>query len=119
MRYLPLLVLLFLTSCDNRTSAVSGPDRISQDREAKLKPVIAYVDGFIKDHNRVPTAEEFRAATASMDQILILRNRTDPYAASKGARTDLDYMVGIWRADWFHYYKSWDRSFLNGSDEKL
>jgi hypothetical protein len=114
------LVLLFLNSCGNNpTSAVSGPDRISQDREAKLKPVIAYVDGFIKDHSRLPTAEEFRAATASMAHILILRDRTDPYAASTGAKTDLDYMVGIWRADWFHYYKSWDRSFLNGSDEKL
>ena len=54
-----------------------------------------------------------------MDNMLILHDRTNKYAASKGAKSETDYMVGIWRADWFHYYKSWDQSFLNGSDERF
>lgn len=67
--------------------------------------------------DRLPTEGEFRAGTAAMDQMLILRDRTNKYAASKGAKTETDYMVGIWRTDWYHYYKSWDKSFLNASDE--
>ena len=30
---------------------------------------------------------------------------------------DLDYMVGIWRGERYHYYKSWDKRFLNVSEE--
>ncbi len=105
-----LFCFVCLCSCD-------GNDRISRDREAKLQPVIRYMDTFIHEHHRLPTQDEFRADTAKMDSMLILRDRTDKYAASKGAKSELDYMVGIWRADWNHYYKSWDKSFLNGSDE--
>lgn len=120
MKYLLLVCLLFANSCGNgsRTRA-SGPERISADREAHLRPVIVYMDAFIRDHKRLPTQEEFRAGTVSMDKMLVLHDRTHPYAASKGAKSETDYMVGVWRADWYHYYKSWDKSFLNGSDEKL
>jgi hypothetical protein len=77
------------------------------------------MDSFLQEHNRLPTKKEFRAGTRSIDGMLVLRDRTDKYAASKGAKSETDYMVGIWRADWYHYYKSWDRSFLNGSDERF
>jgi hypothetical protein len=97
-----------LCSCDNR---------ISEDREARLQPVIKYVDGFIKEHHRLPTKDEFETNTAKIDPMLTFKDRSDKYAAKKGAKTELDYMVGIWRADWYHYYKSWDKTFLNGSDE--
>jgi hypothetical protein len=120
MRYLLLFCLLFVSSCgDGARTTVPNPDRISVDREARLQPVIRYVEGFIKDHQRLPTQDEFRAGTASMDPMLVLRDRTHTYAASHGAKTENDYMVGIWRVDWYHYYKSWDRSFLNGSDEEF
>src|SRR5438105_2838279 len=108
MRYLPLVFLLCLCSCG---------DRISRDREARLQPVIRYTDAFIKEHHRLPTQDEFRADTAKMDSMLILKDRTDKYAARQGAKAELDYMVGTWRADWYHYYKSWDKKFLNGADE--
>ena len=108
MRYLLFLCLFCLCACG---------DRISRDREARLQPVIGYMDSFIKQHHRLPRQDEFRAGTAAMDSMLIFKDRTDKYAASKGAKSDLDYMVGTWRADWYHYYKSWDKSFLNGSDE--
>ena len=48
---------------------------------------------------------------------LVLRDRTSKYATSKGAKTETDYMVGTWSGESFYYYKSWDRSFLPGSDE--
>ena len=110
MKFLALLCCLLLCSCN---------DRISQDREARLGPVIAYMDAFISAHHRLPTQDEFQASTASMDPMLVLRDHTDAYAASHGCKAATDYMVGIWRADWYHYYKSWDHSFLNGSDEHL
>jgi hypothetical protein len=109
MRYLPLVCMLCLFSC--------GEDRISQEREARLQPVIRYMDAFIKKHHRLPTQDEFRADTHGMDTMLVLKDHTDKYAVSKGAKSETDYMVGCWRADWYHYYKSWDNSFLNGSDE--
>lgn len=49
--------------------------------------------------------------------MLVLLDRSNKYAASKGAKEVNDFMVGIWRADWYHYYKSWDKQFLNGYDE--
>jgi hypothetical protein len=77
MRYLLLFCLLFVSSCgDGARTTVPNPDRISVDREARLQPVIRYVDGFIKDHQRLPTQDEFRAGTASMDPMLVLRDRT-------------------------------------------
>jgi hypothetical protein len=110
MRYLLLLGLVCLCSCD-------AGDTIGREREARLQPVIRYMDTFIKEYHRLPTQDEFQAGTKGMDRILVLKDHTDKYAAGKGAKSEMDYMVGCWRADWFHYYKSWDKSFLNGSDE--
>lgn len=98
---------------------VCGKDRISKDAEARLEPVIVYMDAFLKKHHRLPTKEEFESGTAKLHGMLILRDRSSPYAASKGAKAETDYMIGTWRADWYHYYKSWDRSFLNGYDERF
>ncbi len=106
-----LLSILSLCSCTNA--------RITRDREARLRPVIEYIDAYINKHRELPSEKEFRSATMGMEVSLVLRDRNHKYAASNGAKTDKDYMVGIWRADWYHYYKSWDRSFLNGSDEKF
>jgi len=75
------------------------------------------MDAFIKQHHRLPTQAEFRTGTATIDQVAVLRDHNDKYAASKGAKTDTDYMIGVWRVDWYHYYKSWDKSFINASDE--
>jgi hypothetical protein len=112
MRWLPLALLFLCIGCSN--------ERITKDREARLKPVIEYVTAFVKEKGRLPSSEEFRAAADKMESIpLVLYDRSFPYAASKGARTETDFMIGIWRADWFHYYKSWDHQFLNGSDEKF
>ena len=47
----------------------------------------------------------------------VLLDRSNEYANRKGARAETDYMVGDWGSDWFYYYKSWDRSFIDGSDE--
>src|SRR2546423_12290497 len=122
MRYLLVFLCVVLTSscrdsAVHRTTTLDRPTIITRDREARLQPVIRYLDTFVKEHKRLPTEVEFRSATASLNEILILRDRTHKYTASKGAKTETDYMIGIWRADWFHYYKSWDRSFLNGSHE--
>ena len=96
-----------------------GRDHISQDREKRLRPVTAYMDTFIRVHHQLPTQNEFQADTATLNPMLVLRDHTDAYAARQGCKADTDYMVGIWRADWYHYYKSWDHSFLKGSDEPL
>lgn len=103
-----------------RDIALNRDDQIAKNREARLQPVILYLDAFLKDHNQtLPTQDEFRAGTAAMNELLILRNRTHAYARMKGAKTTTDYMVGIGRENWYHYYKSWDRSFLNGCDERF
>lgn len=94
-------------------------DRISRDREAKLKPIIQNMDDFIKFNGRLPTSVEFQNSINKMADMAVLRTKDHPYAARKGAKADLDYIVGIWRADWFHYYKSWDHKFLNASDETI
>jgi len=112
--------IVLVTSCDNNSSSpTSTRDRISVDREARLQPAIRYVEAFTKDHQRLPTQNEFRSGTKGMGNEFVLKDHTDKYAASKGAKADTDYMVGVWRADWYHYYKSWDKSFLSGSDEFL
>jgi hypothetical protein len=91
----------------------------SPQQETELRPVIQYVDTFIKDHKRLPTQDEFRTNELSHSPMFVLRERTNRYAASKGARADTDYMVGDWGGDWFYYYKSWDKTFIDGSDEQL
>jgi len=111
MRGLLLALLLGLSGCGN--------DRISADSERKLQPVIQFVDSFVKKNGRLPTDSEFHQAADHMAWMVVLRDKHNPYAASKGATNDLDYMAGIWRADWYHYYKSWDKKFLNASDEQL
>ena len=92
-------------------------ERSIRDREARLQPAIQYMNAFIKEHDRLPTQEEFRVGTQGMFPRFVLKDYTDNYAASKGAKFKTDYMVGYWHSDWYHYYKSWDRSFLSGSDE--
>src|SRR5204862_312786 len=96
MKTWPSLLVCLLCFC-------SCGDRIGRDREARLQPVIQYMDAFVKEHHRLPTQDEFQVGTKVMDRMLILRDRTDKYAASKGAKSETDYMVGCWRADWFHY----------------
>jgi hypothetical protein len=96
---------------------VTGMDRISLKSEASLRPIILYVDGFIQKHHRLPTQEEFHATADKLAWMVEFRDRTYRYAASHGAKNELDYMIGIWRADWFHYYKSWDQKFINAADE--
>jgi hypothetical protein len=97
----------------------TGMDRISRESERKLQPVIRFVDGFIKDNGRLPSHEEFHRAADPMAWMVVLRTKDHPYAARKGAKTELDYMAGIWRADWYHYYKSWDHKFINAADETV
>jgi hypothetical protein len=96
---------------------VTGMDRISRDSEHKLRPIIQYVEDFRKDTGRLPTDEEFHRTADSMAWMVVLRTKEDSYAARNGAKTSLDYMVGIWRADWYHYYKSWDHEFMSAADE--
>ena len=77
------------------------------------------MDTFIGDHHRLPTQEEFYAADHFAKARFVLLDCSSLYAARKGARAETDYMVGGWGSDWFYYYKSWDHSFLEGSDEHL
>jgi len=111
---IPLLLLAALFGLSG-----CGDGRISADRERKLQPVIQFVDSFIKKNGRLPTDSEFHQAADQMAWMVVLRDKHYPYAASKGATNDLDYMAGIWRTDWYHHYKSWDKKFLNASDEQL
>lgn len=83
--------------------------------ETELQPIIARVDTFINERHRLPDYQEFQGMSG--DGNFTLRNRMHKYARSKGATHECDYMVGVWRGEWLHYYKSWDHSFLNGSDE--
>jgi hypothetical protein len=110
MRYCALIILIFFTACDGNSK------RISAEREAKLKPVIEYVESYLKEHQRLPAENDLYT---KFGPGIVIRDRSYKYAVKNGAKTDTDYMVGAWRADWYHYYKSWDKTFLNGSDEDL
>ena len=46
-----------------------------------------------------------------------LLDMTDPYAQSKGAIHTNDYLLGTWKGDWYHFYKSWDKKYYDGYDE--
>src|SRR4051794_5646332 len=112
MRFIAMAIGLLLCSC--------GKDRNSREREAELRPVIQYVDAFIGTSHRLPTDQEFQEAARKHGwngTALVIRDKAYPYAASHGAKSNLDYMAGAWRADWYHYYKSWDKQFINASDE--
>lgn len=110
----PILVVLVLAGC-GKGGPFEDPDR---KHEKRLKPAITFVEGTLKSQRRLPTQDEFRKWKETQPRgMYTLRDRTDEYAASKGATNVNDYMVGTWRADWYHYYKSWDGKYLNASDE--
>jgi hypothetical protein len=111
MKLIAIAFALLLCCC--------GKDRISSEHETALKPVIKFVDEFIAKNHRLPTDHEFHETADKMAWMVVLRDNSYPYAASHGATSKLDYMVGSWRADWYHYYKSWDKQFINASDENL
>ena len=102
-------LLLLLCSC--------APDK-DPSLEAKLRPIIAYVDAFVGEHHRLPAQAEFHPGDEQTRLAgFVLLDRSNAYAASKGARAENDYMVGVWNGDFFYYYKSWDHSFIPGADE--
>ena len=86
----------------------------------RLAPAKAFVERFLRDRGRIPTQDEFRQwgnTKGGEHGMFTLRDHTDPYAAKQGAKGTNDYMVGTWRADWYYYYKSWDKQYLDGSTE--
>jgi len=106
--------VLLLGDCD-RGASLRDPDH---ERERRLKPAIAFVEKTIETKGRLPNRNEFtRWEESQSGWIYTLWDRTDEYAARKGATNANDYMVGVWRADWFHYYRSWDGRYLDASDE--
>lgn len=109
-----LLVAIFGCGPKSNYTPPEDPDR---KHERRLQPAIAYVDGFLAEHGRLPNSDEFRAWSDQHGGMYTLRDHTHRYAASKGAKEPTDYMAGTWRADWYHYYKSWDRGYVNGGDE--
>jgi hypothetical protein len=117
MRGAFLILVAAFTLCSCRRA----PDNPSIEAryEAKLQPVIQYVDGFIKQNGRLPTDAEFHKDADKLAWMVVLRDRNNSYASQHGAKNELDYMVGVWSSEWYYYYKSWDKQFLNASDEKL
>lgn len=116
-----LLVLLFVTfvsvGCGRGgATSLENPDR---KHERRLQPAIAFIETTLAEYRRLPTHDEFFRWNEQVHGMFVLRDRSSRYAASKGAKGVNDYMVGVWRADWYHYYKSWDKSYLNASDEPL
>lgn len=85
--------------------------------EKELEPVIGFVDHFIKGNGRLPSDEEFHQTADKLAWMVVLRDKSHGYAAGKGARGEMDYMVGIWTGEWYYYFQSWDRQFINASDE--
>ena len=86
-----------------------------------MKPAIAFLEKFKTENGRVAGQDELqRWADGNGQQYwFVVRDAAYPYSVTHGASEDNDYMVGIWRAEWFHYYKSWDRQFINADDENL
>lgn len=109
------MVVVSLCSC--RKTPI--PPSTVSPYESKLQPVIQYMEDFIKQNGRLPTDTEFHKDADKLAWMVVLRDRSNSYASLHGAKSELDYMVGIWSSEWFYYYKSWDRGFLNASDEKL
>lgn len=95
------------------------PVGLDNDQKARqwLKPAIEFVEGFLAEHERLPTEKEFDAWNEKRPHHYNLRDRSHPYAASKGASGRNDYMVGVWRGEWTLYYKSWDKTYYDAQDE--
>jgi hypothetical protein len=115
---LPLTVIIvaMVFGCGPKSN-YTPPEDPDRKHERRLQPAIAFVEGFLAEHGRLPNAREFDAWSDRHGGMFTLRDHTHRYAASKGAKDPNDYMVGTWRADWYHYYKSWDKTYLNGGDE--
>lgn len=90
----------------------------SRKHVIRLKPSIAFIESIIQSQNRLPTQNEFHD-WMDMDEhrMFVLRDRSDRYAQEHGAKNVNDYMVGTWIADWYYYYKSWDKKYFDGVKE--
>lgn len=113
------LLLVTLISFGCGTPGTPLPENPDRKHERRLQPAIAFVEETLTEKGRLPTHEEFFQWNEQNRGMFTLRDCSSRYAKSKGAKGINDYMVGVWRADWYHYYKSWDKSYLNASDEPL
>lgn len=102
-----------MLSCMIPAPYQKGPD---VEGEAQLQPVIQYVETFIKEHGRLPTQREFHTKAEEEKWWMVeLHQGESGFAQAEGAKKETDYIAGIWRGEWSLYYKSWDRSFFEGS----
>jgi hypothetical protein len=90
----------------------------------RLTPAIEFVEQFLAEHKRIPTEAEFYAWNKDVlknkwkrHHHYAFRDRSHPYAVSKGAKGPNDYMVGYWRSEWHLYYRSWDKTYFDAHDE--
>ena len=80
----------------------------------ELLPLAAHVDQFRAETGRLPAEEEFEAwaRVAYPDKSVFYYVHKPAFCRSWGAE-NRDFLVGIWRGEWVHYYCSW-----NGKDFK-
>lgn len=118
---LPVAVVFGCFRCIDATIYYVGeqPKRDQIFFQTRLLPVADFVKKFRIDHGRLPAQREFRKWAQSTEY-----QKSANYFSMKPkdfrgwGEIGSDFMIGIWRGEWFEYYQSWDGRVFP-SDEPL
>ncbi len=74
-----------------------------------LIPIADYVVDFRTSYERLPSEEEFRKwSNAVYENKLIDYHIKRPSFVNDWGKDGHDFLIGMWRSGWIHYYRSWD-----------
>ena len=89
------------------------------EKEIKLKfrlnPIINSVDRFIEKNGRCPDYTEFQNMTTEHAHF-----NCNPVIIKKlGGNNKNDYIVGVWRTDWYYCYQSWNKKYFDDINREI
>lgn len=77
--------------------------------QGSAMPIVDYVVTFRKDKGRLPTEIEFRTwSDIAYENKLIDYHSKKPDFIDDWGKEGHDFLVGVWRGEWIHYYSTWD-----------
>lgn len=98
---------------------ITTPLQIQKDTDFinnEIKPAVNYVKIFKRNHQRLPTEQEFSDFGKQHNiyaEYIRLKNQIpiDDYSKVKDADWSKDFAIAAWRGEWMEYYFSWTNNY--------
>ena len=74
--------------------------------QEELQPLAAHIEQFRADNGRLPTDDEFKIWDHGFAKLYYSHK---PDFCDSWGEDGRDFLIGVWRGEWFEYYQSWDK----------